>query len=125
LASATLESACREDTAPDAMKQLLDKVAAALAQMLAGLSLLEQPETSTQTQAKDPEKRNALLTRLRVLLEDDDTAAVDVVEELEALAGSEDQPGTLKRLTAAIGEYDFEEALKALAELEIGRSSNG
>ncbi len=117
-AAATLESACLENAAPEDINSLLDTVAAALSPMLAGLSLLEQPETPTQPQAIDPEKRNALLTQLRALLEDDDTDATEVIEELEEMAGTGDHTSVLQQLSTAIGEYDFDQALAELDHLE-------
>ncbi|MBW1749631.1 MAG: response regulator, partial [Deltaproteobacteria bacterium] len=117
-AAADLESACNENTAPDEIEQLLKNVAAALSPMLAGLSLLEQPGTPTPARTVDPEKRNALLVQLRALLEDDDTDATEVIEELEELAGTEAHKNVLQQLATAIGEYDFDQALAELDTLE-------
>jgi HPt (histidine-containing phosphotransfer) domain-containing protein len=117
-AAAALESACMENAAPEKINSLLDTVAAALSPMLAGLSLLEQPGTPTPARAVDPEKRNALLVQLRALLEDDDTDATEVIEELEELAGTGKHTSALQQLATAIGEYDFDQALAELDTLE-------
>jgi polar amino acid transport system substrate-binding protein len=117
-AAAALESACREDRASEEIEQLLDTVDAALSPMLAGLSVLEQPETAASTREVDPEKRDALLSQLRDLLEDDDTDACEVIEELEPLSGTGDHATVLQRLSTAIGEYDFDQALTELDTLE-------
>ena len=86
--------------------------------MLAGLSVLEQPGTTTQARAVDPEKRHALVAQLRALLEDDDTDAAEVIEELEKLAGTENHTSALQQLSMAIGDYDFDQALAELDTLE-------
>ena len=117
-AAAALESACKENSPPEEIDPLLENVAAALSPMLAGLSVLEQPETPTQTAIIDPDKRNALLAQLRALLEDDDTDAADVIEQLEEMAGTGDHTRVLQQLATAIGEYDFDEALAELDTLE-------
>jgi polar amino acid transport system substrate-binding protein len=117
-AAAALELACKENTPLDEIDPLLVNVAAALSPMLAGLSVLEQPETVTQTAIIDPDKRNALLAQLRALLEDDDTDATEVIEELQEFAKTEVQVNVLQRLSMAIGEYDFEQALAELDTLE-------
>jgi polar amino acid transport system substrate-binding protein len=117
-AAAALESACKKNTIPEKIDQLLESVAAALSPMLAGLSVLEQPGTATQPQAVDPEKRHALLTQLRALVEDDDTDATEVIEELEELAGTGEHTSVLQQLSTAIGEYDFDHALGELDKLE-------
>jgi CheY-like chemotaxis protein len=116
--AALLETACKDNTVPNEIEQLLENVEAALAPMLAGLSALEQPETPTPARTVDPEKRDALLSRLRALLEDDDTDAGEVIEELEPLAGTENQASVLQQLASAMGEYDFDQALTELDTLE-------
>ncbi len=116
--AAALEAACKANSKTEEIEQLLENVAEALSPMLAGLSLLEQPETATLPRTVDPEKRNALLSQLRVLLEDDDTEAVDVLEVLEEMSGSGDHTSVMRRLSAAISEYDFDQALAELDTLE-------
>ncbi len=118
-AAAALESGCKENMAAEEINRLLNNVATALSPMLAGLSALEQPATSTKAQEDvDPEKRNALLAQLQDLLEDDDTEAGEVIEELEKMLGKGEQTSVLQRLSTAIGEYDFEQALEELENLK-------
>jgi CheY-like chemotaxis protein len=123
-AAKALEFACKENMAAKEIGRLLEHVASALSPVLAGLATLEQaePQTPVQVEAVDPEKLKSLLGRLRVLLEDDDTDATEVVEELEELPGIEAHVGVLKRLLKAIGEYDFEGALEELDKLDSIRS---
>jgi HPt (histidine-containing phosphotransfer) domain-containing protein len=117
-AAAALESACLEDTAPEEINVLLDNVASALSPILAGLSVLERQGTPTQPRTVDPEKRKAMVVQLRALLEDDDTDATEVIEELEEIMGTGEQTSVLQRLATAIGEYDFDQALTELDTLE-------
>ena len=58
--------------------------------------------------------------RLRALLEDDDTDVTEVVEELEELPGIEAHTSVLKRLSKAIGGYNFEQTLEELDKLDLG-----
>jgi CheY-like chemotaxis protein len=121
-----LELACKENKDAEEIEPLLENVASALSPVLTGLATLEQAETKqpVQVEALDPEKLKSLLDRLRVLLEDDDTDATEVVEELEELPGIEAHAGALKRLSNAIDEYDFDEALEGLDRLEtVGSDS--
>jgi PAS domain S-box-containing protein len=117
-AAAALELASKEQAIPEKIEQLLEDVKAALSPVIAGLSLLEQQETPQQTRTIPPEKRNALISKLRALLEDDDTEAADVIEELQKVAGTEEDTRILQQLATTIGEYDFEQALVELDKLE-------
>jgi len=60
----------------------------------------------------------SLLTQLRGLLEDDDADAVDAVDELREMLSNTEVDSILQRLAKAIGQYDFEEALEHMQELE-------
>jgi CheY-like chemotaxis protein len=58
------------------------------------------------------------LSELRRLLEDDDAAASQPLDQLhDLLAGSKYQP-TLKRMASAVDDYEFERALEVLAILQ-------
>src|SRR5262249_9087730 len=60
-----------------------------------------------------------LLRRLRTLLEQDDTYAIELVDELDALPGLEAHAGIMRRLRKATGDYAFDQALRALQDLEV------
>ena len=124
-AAGELESACKENMAAGKIDRLLENVVSALSPVLTGLAALEQAEfkTPVQVEAVDPEKLKSLTGRLRALLEDDDTDATEVVEELEELPGIEAHASALKRLSKAIGGYDFKQALEELNKLESIRSN--
>jgi len=118
--AAALELACYEGEPPETTERLLSQVVTALAHVLPGLTRLEQAATGlarVQADAVDPEVLEALLIRLRALLEDDDAEAADLVEELQSLAGT--TANDLKTLSNAIADYDFDTALVALGELEL------
>ena len=66
----------------------------------------------------DQDKFYGLLNQLRELLEDDDTDSPEIVEALEELPGIDVHRDALKRLSKAINEYDFEQALEELDKLE-------
>ena len=66
----------------------------------------------------DTEQLKSLFEQLRELLEDDDSDATDVVEDLLKLPGISAYQTDLKKLLKAIDEYDFELALEELDTLE-------
>ncbi len=52
------------------------------------------------------------------LLKEDDTDAIDVIENIQELAGIGEYEKHLQRLSNAIGGYDFEQAIEDLAMME-------
>jgi signal transduction histidine kinase/DNA-binding response OmpR family regulator/HPt (histidine-containing phosphotransfer) domain-containing protein len=70
----------------------------------------------------DQPRIDALLTRLRSLLEDSDSEAADVLDELlERVQGTPLQ-AALARVEAAVGDFDFD---AALAALPVGPDTRG
>ncbi len=70
----------------------------------------------------DQPRIDALLTRLRSLLEDSDSEAADVLDELlERVQGTPLQ-AALARVEAAVGDFDFD---AALAALPVGPQTRG
>jgi HPt (histidine-containing phosphotransfer) domain-containing protein len=63
----------------------------------------------------------ALLDRLLELLSNGDGAAVDLLEESSASLNVILGDAKLKRVTAAVNQFDFAAALSVLGEAEIGR----
>jgi two-component system, sensor histidine kinase and response regulator len=118
-AAQALESACQAGESGERLDRLLAETLVCLEPVLAGLAMLNRPESTGSGTA--PVERAAvepILARLRALLLDDDTEAADVVEELNPpLAGSSLGP-LMKQMTQAIEDYDFEAALAVLDELE-------
>jgi two-component system sensor histidine kinase/response regulator len=114
-----LEHTCNEGAAKKAINTLLKDVLEALKPVLEGLQQLDAADTpGKQTkEAADPAKVQELMEKLKSLLEDDDTDAGDVLEELSALTSGTPMAKKLRKVTAAVGDYDFEEALKKFAEI--------
>jgi hypothetical protein len=57
------------------------------------------------------------MTELRTLLEDDDTAAKDLVDELEAMNLPAEYRSSINGIYTAIDDYDFEAALEELDKM--------
>jgi len=129
-AAEILEQACSQNKEPDEINHLLANVLLELSPVLNALNTLGNNEreqenlliqnTDIQKTAKhiDIEQCTTLLQQLRDLLQEDDTDATDIVEELQELLGTGTHSNLLKRLMDAVDEYDFEEALEQLNHLE-------
>ena len=115
-AATALEQACKEAATAEQLDPLLTSVEQELTRVIAALSSLDhtEPPATENNQALDAEKFQALLTRLRTLLEEDDADATDVIDELHQLPGIGAHSKSLKQLTAAVETYDFDAALELL-----------
>ncbi len=113
-----LENACKMDNNVEKVKPLLDECVKELKSVLNSLKSLEESnnEPSSLT-AVEPADVSKLLIRLRALLEDDDTAAKDLVEELDKLALQPMQRKAINSIYRAIDDYDFELALQVLDKI--------
>ena len=120
-AAKALEAACRGGEAGAAIEALLETVEGELALVMAALDGLETEEAGAASKGEiDREALLPLLTRLRELLEEDDTDAAEVIDALEPLLAGTSHAAALKRVAAPIDDYDFEEALEAFEDLERG-----
>ena len=119
-AALALELACREGRAADEIDGLLDAVVSRLTPVIEALGALDGPAETAEapTGELDRPKIDALIERLRGLLEEDDTDAADVIEVLEPLLAGTPHVERLDAVASAVEEYDFEEALEALETLE-------
>ena len=61
-----------------------------------------------------------MLAKLKELLEDDDMAATDVLDELIPLLQGHPQEAQLRRIVAAVDECNFETGLALLISIEKG-----
>ncbi|MEW6164243.1 MAG: PAS domain S-box protein [Pseudomonadota bacterium] len=116
-AAQQLELACKESQSQDVIDALLARTLEALGPVLAGLEKVSSGGTATESSGAamaDPAQVQALLDRLRVLLADSDTEAGDVIEELMPLVKGTPRAAGLRKVAAAIAEYDFDAALDAL-----------
>ncbi len=111
-----LESACRDNLPAARIDALLVEVAGALEVVLAGLeSLLESEVEITATPVSlDVETFRLQLMRLRELLQEDDTDALEMIDELLEFPGAAAYTGSLKQIAETVGRYDFEAALSEL-----------
>ena len=116
-AAKALEFACKEE-APN-VEALLTVVVARLEPVIDALEALDRPaEQATGGGELDRAAIAPLVGRLRELLEDDDTDATEVIDELAPLLAGTPHAERLEAVAASIGEYDFEEALEALGAFE-------
>ncbi|OOZ36549.1 response regulator [Solemya velesiana gill symbiont] len=120
-AAEALEFAYKENRSEQQLEELLDKVTTELSPVITGLSVLDQAEANREDETFeiDTEKVGGLLQQLPELMEDDDTDAVELIEEFQQIPGMGVHADLLERVSSATEEYDFDKALKALDELII------
>jgi two-component system sensor histidine kinase/response regulator len=121
-AAGELEAACNEKLPEARIDELLQKTLAELAPVMDSLQKVGSGRMETATNANDApaisaEALQAGLVRLKVLLEDSDSEAADLVEELLELTKGSPLGAPLQKVAAAIGVYDFDSALEALQVL--------
>ena len=125
-AAQALELACKEHVAAEEIEVLLVDTVSVLQPVLTALEVLDQAqvEASSEAGTLDMEQFAGLVDKLRTLLEDDDTDAAEVIDELDALPGIAVYSGTLKQLSRAVSDYDFDQALVELEKLESVQSDS-
>ncbi len=124
-AAAALELACKAGAGDDDIGHLLDEVEQQLAPVLAGLAALAGGSGAGSAAAAAPASASAplppqapaLLQRLRALLGDSDTAALEVLGELETLADGHPLARQLRKVSQEVERFDFDAALLALDAL--------
>ncbi|SFD49397.1 response regulator [Pseudoalteromonas denitrificans] len=119
-AAAELEEACRNQATIEEIFRLRDTLNSLLSKVLTALSLLVNDDTGSKFKqgVLDKLKFTVLIQRLRELLEDDDTDAMDVIDEMHNVEGIAEYEETLSLLAKAIDRYDFECALDVLKSFE-------
>jgi hypothetical protein len=121
-AAQALEQACKEGAGE--IDDLLGAVIAELEPLIQGLEKLQAGKTGEAPAVeRDPAAIEARLNELRSLLEESDSDAVEVAEDLGSLLAGTPQEPLLKKLIDLVGDYEFEEALNQLSPLEkaLGR----
>jgi PAS domain S-box-containing protein len=127
-AAAALETACQAGASAHEIAQRLAEVEQALAPVLAGLAALAPaadaaPGPGLPSAAAAPAaaplspRAAAMLSQLRTLLADSDTAALDVLGELEELVQGQPLARQLRRASQAVERFDFDAALLELDAL--------
>ncbi|MCB1734832.1 MAG: response regulator [Gammaproteobacteria bacterium] len=126
-AAAADVEAVLKDSRDDLGDQLatLDKKLDAVIDALSGIA--EDASASRSKTASKPFNVAAsapLLLQLRGLLEDSDADAVDVIDELDVTFAGTGYAILLRRLASKVGDYDFDDALAIMAELEAAVASD-
>ncbi|MBF0266629.1 MAG: response regulator, partial [Gammaproteobacteria bacterium] len=120
-AAAELEQLCENKIDSPEIEEVLQKVLSHLTIVLDGLSALskitvqKKPNTSKPA---NPEQVTKLLSQAHEMLEMSDGDVVDVISELEGIAGALLDPKILKQLIDAVEDYDFDLGLEFLQKLE-------
>ena len=126
-AAADLEMACQAGRSPTEMQIMLTAVLNALGPVLEGLAHLDTPAPSgapPPPAVPDEAAREHMqqsLVRLGELLSQGDADAPDLADELLEAATDPALKASLRRVVAALGDFDFDAALLAL-QPETARS---
>jgi PAS domain S-box-containing protein len=119
-AAKALEQGCIKQLAVEEIDTLLKETVAALEIVLKGLSQcqdLEEQAATPANQLSDADARS-LLEHLRELLEQDDTSAIEVANQLRAALTMQPHADILEKLSKALDGYEFDRALKQWHELD-------
>jgi CheY-like chemotaxis protein len=119
-AAQDLETACKQGI--EEKSALLQAVLHELETVIAGLDELNRSTGDTRAGGEiDTAAVESLLSQLHELLQEDDTDAVDVVEQLLPLLGGHSVANPVKEMGKAIAAYDFDEALKLFNKIDFAR----
>jgi len=117
-AAGELEHACKENAAPEVIEGLLQKALVELAVIMPGLAQVGAANTVTaavpHVMAIPEAEIKAALAKLNKLLEDSDSEASDLIEELVEKLGNAPLAKQLVPIAAALDGYDFDLALEKL-----------
>jgi CheY-like chemotaxis protein len=125
-AAGELEHACKEGKPAAEIEVLLQKVLAELAVVMPGLKEVGAGETAiaAPTAPAIPEAHlKAALDKLKGLLEDSDSEAGDLLNDLMDKLGNSPLAKQLKPVAAAIDGFDFDTALEKLAKVVEARAA--
>jgi HPt (histidine-containing phosphotransfer) domain-containing protein len=113
-----LEQGCRKPAADQDLGILVRRVVEALQVVLTGLTVLPHTRTSPASPSQASEADPVLLLHeLRAFLEKDDTDAIRIAEQLQTSIGASQYGSIIEKLTGAIRNYQFGEALQHWREL--------
>ena len=120
-AAKVLEEACGEGGDAQRRIRALDGVEDALAPTLAAIERWRREAVHAPAAATGPAMDvGPVLDRLQGLLEQYDAEAVDVIDELEKMSGHGIRDEDVLRLRLRVDDFDFDDALEALAEIREG-----
>jgi two-component system, sensor histidine kinase and response regulator len=120
VAAGKLEIACHQGSSQDVISHHLTLTLIELDIVIAGLASL--PTAVTLVKATAPlsdDTFNKLTQDLKNFLEDDDTSAGDILEELLQTSHGSAIDSLLNEIQLAVGNYDFESALTLMKELPV------
>jgi HPt (histidine-containing phosphotransfer) domain-containing protein len=118
-AAGELEHALIDHAAPERIAELLQAALAELGPVIAGLQHAgAAPVAAAPAMVVDNIKLNAGIERLHGLLQDSDSDAADLAEELVTMAKGTPKAQALKRVAAAVADYDFDAALEHLQVIQ-------
>jgi PAS domain S-box-containing protein len=103
----------------DKIEELFSETLQELHPILKSLGeLLEDQVVENERHLLDKEALVSLLVKIKVLLEDDDTDALELIIELNDIAGIQRFSTEVKNLTREIESYAFDDALEVLKHLQ-------
>jgi signal transduction histidine kinase/CheY-like chemotaxis protein len=116
VAAGRLEKACAARAESPVIVEILRPLSTELHTVLGGLAHLQRTAEGAVAapSAHDPAREQELLERLRSLLQDNDSEALDLLEELRPLCRGTVLETMLAEVAAKAAEYDFEAALSRL-----------
>ena len=127
-AALKLETSCKKGHTERTLRKKLNDIMKLLNPVLEDLSRLESPSRHQESAQATIDINNLepALNRLRELLNDDDTSAIDVLEDIAASLNQPQWQSTIESLESSINDYDFEAALTFLDTLlhQIGRPAD-
>ena len=120
LAAGKLEIACHKGSSQDVISHHLTLTLIELDIVIAGLASLPTAVTLVKATAPLSDDTFIKLTQdLKSFLEDDDTSAGDILEELLQTSHGSAIDSLLNEIQLAVGNYDFESALTLMKELPV------
>jgi len=119
-AAAKLELACHKGNGQEVISELLELTLIELDIVISGLGFLvtSKPLIKTSEPISDIAFKK-LTQQLKNLLEDDDTSAGEVLEELLNSSHGTTIDALLKEIQLAVGGYDFDNALELMKKLPL------
>jgi two-component system sensor histidine kinase/response regulator len=119
-AACQLEKACHKGSSPEIISQLLTETVIELNIVISGLvSIAKAKPLLMASESISDETFKKLAQQLKNLLEDDDTSAGDVLDELLLAKYGTIIDSLLEKIHLAVRNYDFESALELMQELPI------